>query len=177
MRQGSHSKRHRGRSNGRRSHGLASSYESNGPDVKIKGSAAQLQERYENLAREAVVAGDRVAAESYLQHAEHYQRIINAHVAAQAEANANVAKQQRNRDNRDGNRPEAEASAEAPAAEASGDAVAEAPAGDGKADSKADDKSAVKPDRPARRRGRGRAAASAKSSESDDPSPPESAAV
>jgi hypothetical protein len=174
MRQGSHSKRHRGRSNGRRSHGLASSYESNGPDVKIKGSAAQLQERYENLAREAVVAGDRVAAESYLQHAEHYQRIINAHVAAQAEANANGAKQQRNRD---GNRPEAEDSAEVPAAEASGEAVAEAPAGEGKADSKADDKSAAKPERPARRRGRGRAAASAKSSEGDDPSPPESAAV
>ncbi len=175
MRQGSHSKRHRGRSNGRRSHGLASSYESNGPDVKIKGSAAQLQERYEILAREAVVAGDRVAAESYLQHAEHYQRIINAHVAAQAEANANKARGRDN--NRDGNRPETEGAAEAPAAEASGEAVAEAPANEGKADDKGEGKSEAKGERGGRRRGRGRAAASAKPSEGEDPSPPESAAV
>ncbi len=173
MRQGSHSKRHRGRSNGRRSHGLASSYESNGPDVKIKGSAAQLQERYENLAREAVVAGDRVAAESYLQHAEHYQRIINAHVAAQAEANGAKQQQQRGRDNRDGNRPEAEASAETPTTEASGEAAAEATPSDGKAD----DKGEAKPERSGRRRGRGRAASNAKPRDNEDPNPPESAAV
>jgi hypothetical protein len=83
MKQGSNQKRHRGRSNGRRpQHGLSSNYESNGPDVRIKGSASQVQDRYQALARDAVSSGDRVAAENYYQHAEHYQRIINAHLAA-----------------------------------------------------------------------------------------------
>lgn len=88
MKQGPNHKRHRGRSNGRRhQHGLSSNYESNGPEVKIKGSASQVQDRYQALARDAVASGDRIAAENYLQHAEHYQRIINAHLA-QAAANA-----------------------------------------------------------------------------------------
>ena len=88
MKQGPNQKRHRGRSNGRRhQHGLSSNYESNGPEVKIKGSASQVQDRYQALARDAVASGDRIAAENYLQHAEHYQRIINAHLA-QAAANA-----------------------------------------------------------------------------------------
>jgi hypothetical protein len=170
MRQGSHPKRHRGRSNGRRSHGLASSYESNGPDVKIKGSATHLQERYEVLAREAVVSGDRVAAEGYLQHAEHYQRIINAQVAAQAEANA--AKARGRDDHRDGNRTETEVPAEAPLAEtASDEAVVSASARDDKSNATSE----AKPERSGRRRGRG--AASAQPRDDGDSSPPESAAV
>lgn len=85
MKQGPNQKRHRGRSNSRRhQHGLSSNYESNGPDVRIKGSASQVQDRYQALARDAVASGDRVAAENYLQHAEHYQRIINAHLASAA---------------------------------------------------------------------------------------------
>ncbi len=88
MKQGPNQKRHRGRSNGRRhQHGLSSNYESNGPEVKIKGSASQVQDRYQALARDAIASGDRIAAENYLQHAEHYQRIINAHLATMA-ANA-----------------------------------------------------------------------------------------
>lgn len=92
MKQGPNPKRHRGgRSNGRRhQHGLSSNYESNGPDVKIKGSASQVQDRYQALARDALASGDRIAAESYMQHAEHYQRIINAHLA-NAAANAQNA--------------------------------------------------------------------------------------
>ena len=91
MKQGPNQKRHRGRSNGRRhQHGLSSNYESNGPEVKIKGSASQVQDRYQALARDAVASGDRIAAENYLQHAEHYQRIINAHLATNAANAANA---------------------------------------------------------------------------------------
>jgi hypothetical protein len=57
---------------------LARSYESNGPDVKIRGTAAHIAEKYMSLARDSLSSGDIVAAESYLQHAEHYNRIIMA---------------------------------------------------------------------------------------------------
>jgi hypothetical protein len=57
---------------------LARNYESNGPDVKIRGTAAHIAEKYMSLARDALASGDMVTAESYLQHAEHYNRIIMA---------------------------------------------------------------------------------------------------
>jgi hypothetical protein len=57
---------------------LARNYESNGPDVKIRGTAAHIAEKYMSLARDAIASGDMVTAESYLQHAEHYNRIIMA---------------------------------------------------------------------------------------------------
>ena len=53
-------------------------FDSNGPDVRIRGNAFQVYEKYQQLARDASSSGDRVAAENYLQHAEHYFRIINA---------------------------------------------------------------------------------------------------
>jgi hypothetical protein len=53
-------------------------FDSNGPNVKIRGNAYQVFERYVALAREAVSSGDRVAAENYYQHAEHYFRVMNA---------------------------------------------------------------------------------------------------
>ncbi|WP_052025949.1 DUF4167 domain-containing protein [Phyllobacterium sp. YR531] len=62
---------------------LSRNYESNGPDVKIRGNAQHVAEKYTTLARDAQSAGDRVMAENYLQHAEHYNRII---LAAQAAA-------------------------------------------------------------------------------------------
>ena len=61
---------------------LTRNYESNGPDVKMRGSAQQIAEKYATLARDAMSSGDRVMAENYLQHAEHYNRII---AAAQAQ--------------------------------------------------------------------------------------------
>ena len=70
-------KRSRGR--GRRpqqSHNRA--FDSTGPDVKIRGTAAHVYEKYLQLARDAGSAGDRVMAENYLQHAEHYYRILMA---------------------------------------------------------------------------------------------------
>ncbi|GEM_PF-2819886 len=52
--------------------------DSNGPDIRIRGNAAQIYERYLALAREAAISDDRIAAENYYQHAEHYFRINNA---------------------------------------------------------------------------------------------------
>ncbi|HJQ60477.1 MAG TPA: DUF4167 domain-containing protein [Vineibacter sp.] len=54
------------------------SYDSNGPDVRVRGTAHQIFEKYQALAREAATSGDRVMAEAYYQHAEHYYRIIQA---------------------------------------------------------------------------------------------------
>lgn len=53
-------------------------FESSGPSVKIRGNAYQVFERYVALAREAATSGDRIAAENYYQHAEHYFRVMNA---------------------------------------------------------------------------------------------------
>src|ERR1700761_1841232 len=54
-------------------------FESNGPDgVKIRGAAQHVYERYHQLARDAFASGDRVLAENYLQHAEHYFRVLRA---------------------------------------------------------------------------------------------------
>jgi hypothetical protein len=53
-------------------------FDSNGPDVRLRGTAQQLFEKYLQLGRDATSAGDRVMAESYFQHAEHYFRILNA---------------------------------------------------------------------------------------------------
>lgn len=57
---------------------LQRSYESNGPDVKVRGTAQNVAEKYLQLARDAQSSGDPVAAESYFQHAEHYYRILLA---------------------------------------------------------------------------------------------------
>jgi hypothetical protein len=57
---------------------LTRSFESNGPDVKIRGTAMHIAEKYVQLARDAQVSGDIVMAENYFQHAEHYFRMIAA---------------------------------------------------------------------------------------------------
>jgi len=70
-------KRMRGRN--RKSHNpLTRVYESNGPDVKIRGTASHIAEKYMQLARDAQASGDPVGAENYFQHAEHYLRVIAA---------------------------------------------------------------------------------------------------
>jgi hypothetical protein len=58
-------------------------FDSNGPDMRIRGTAQQLFEKYLQLGRDATSSGDRVTAESYFQHAEHYFRILNAMAQAQ----------------------------------------------------------------------------------------------
>jgi Domain of unknown function (DUF4167) len=78
-------KRMRGRPNNNRRgpNPLTRSYESNGPDVKIRGNAHHVAEKYLQLARDAHTSSDPVAAENYLQHAEHYFRLIASAQAAQ----------------------------------------------------------------------------------------------
>jgi hypothetical protein len=80
MRPGQNNKRMRGRPNNNRKgpNPLTRSYESSGPDVKIRGTAHHVGEKYLQLARDAQTSGDPVMAESYLQHAEHYFRLIAA---------------------------------------------------------------------------------------------------
>ena len=82
MRNGQNKQRMRNRNNNnqnRRSQNpLTRVYESNGPDIKIRGSASHIAEKYVQLARDARSSGDPVAAENYYQHAEHYFRLIAA---------------------------------------------------------------------------------------------------
>ena len=68
-------------------------FESNGPDIKIRGTASHVAEKYVQLARDARSSGDPVAAENYYQHAEHYFRLI---AAAQEQFRQNQPQQFRN---------------------------------------------------------------------------------
>src|SRR5574343_976740 len=75
-------KRQRGRNRGgggKPQQNANRAFESNGPDgVKVRGNAQHVFEKYQQLARDAASAGDRVLAENYLQHAEHYFRLVRA---------------------------------------------------------------------------------------------------
>jgi hypothetical protein len=71
--------RNRGGGGGKPQHNANRAFESNGPDgVKIRGAAQHVFEKYQQLARDALTAGDRVLAEGYQQHAEHYFRVLRA---------------------------------------------------------------------------------------------------
>lgn len=77
MRHGSSNRRQRNRNNNRRGNQQRTQvFDSNGPDVRIRGTAHQVAEKYLALAKDANSAGDRIMAENYYQHAEHYIRII-----------------------------------------------------------------------------------------------------
>src|SRR5258706_70068 len=86
MRNGqNNNKRMRNRNNNNRNDGnrrgqnpMTRVFESNGPDIKIRGTASHVAEKYVQLARDARSSGDPVAAENYYQHAEHYFRLIAA---------------------------------------------------------------------------------------------------
>ena len=87
MRQPQNAKRGRGRGrrgNGNNHHNYVpnrnTSYESNGPDVKLRGNAHQLHEKYMALAHDAASAGERISAEAYTQFADHYFRLHQAAV-------------------------------------------------------------------------------------------------
>jgi hypothetical protein len=104
MRPGQQNKRGRGRNNNNNNNNnsnnnhrkggnpLTRTYDSSGPDVKIRGTAQHIAEKYAALARDAQSAGDRVIAENYLQHAEHYNRII---AAAQAQMQERAPREDR----------------------------------------------------------------------------------
>lgn len=95
MRQGPNTRRSRGRGNSGRRNNVPlrhQTFDSNGPDVRIRGNAHQIYEKYLALARDASSSGDRIQAENYYQHAEHYFRIVNA---IQEQENARRQTQQR----------------------------------------------------------------------------------
>jgi hypothetical protein len=111
MRNGQNNKRMRNRNNNnsnnnnnnnrRGQNPMTRVFESNGPDIKIRGTASHVAEKYVQLARDARSSGDPVAAENYYQHAEHYFRLI---AAAQEQFRQNQPQQQP--------RPDAEATSE-----------------------------------------------------------------
>jgi len=87
MRNGQNNKRMRNRNNNNNNNNnnnrrgqnpMNRVFESNGPDIKIRGTASHVAEKYVQLARDARSSGDPVAAENYYQHAEHYFRLIAA---------------------------------------------------------------------------------------------------
>ncbi len=103
----SNGRRPRGRPN-RKQHGGQSrpnNFDSSGPEGRVRGNAHQVYERYLAMARDAVSAGDRVAAETYYQHAEHYFRVLNSSTDPQPNGQA---RQDRRGDDgrRDDNRPD-----------------------------------------------------------------------
>ncbi len=99
MKPGPNPRRTRSRNGKRFQNSRNQTFESNGPDVKIRGTAQQVLEKYLSLAQDASSSGDRVNAEAYLQHAEHYYRLI--HIEGEANAFVN-----RNRDERPMRTPE-----------------------------------------------------------------------
>lgn len=103
MRSGQQNKRGRGRNNNNNNNNgrkngnpLSRSYDSTGPDVKIRGTAQHIADKYGTMARDALSSGDTVMAENYLQHAEHYNRII-----ASAQAQMQERYQRDERENAD----------------------------------------------------------------------------
>ena len=85
----------RGSSQGGGGGGRPNSYDSNGPDVKIRGNPSQIFEKYQSLAHDANTSGDRVRAENYLQHAEHYYRIFSEMNAQRQQQQQQQQQQQR----------------------------------------------------------------------------------
>ena len=139
--------------------------DSSGPDVKIRGSASHIFEKYQALARDANSSGDRIGAENLLQHAEHYFRVMRA---AQANNAANAAAQANNANaNGEATRDAEAANSQSANGEVEGDAKASA---NGEATQEA------APKTPRRRKGRRPAAASGKGRKSSDSDKGESSA-
>ena len=97
--------RSRNRNRGRKSTNPNSrNFESNGPDVKIRGNASHIAEKYSVLARDALTSGDTVMAENYFQHAEHYFRIVAIAQQNAPQNTQNTQNSQQNRHSNDDNR-------------------------------------------------------------------------
>ncbi len=89
MKYNNNNRRSRGRNNNnhnRKGPSRSQVFDSNGPEVRIRGTAQQVTEKYATLGKDAQSSGDWVLAQNYLQHAEHYQRIVNGYMEADAKA-------------------------------------------------------------------------------------------
>lgn len=71
-------------------------FDSNGPEGKVRGTPQQIIDKYSQLARDAALGNDRVAAENFQQHAEHYLRML-----AEAQREQDQRREQQERENRD----------------------------------------------------------------------------
>jgi hypothetical protein len=80
-------------------------YDSNGPDIRVRGNAHQVLEKYLAMARDASSQGDRIAAENYYQHAEHYFRTINSQNQAQQNQQGRFNNNGQNNNNNGQQRP------------------------------------------------------------------------
>lgn len=96
MKPGSNPRRLRNRGNGKRPPGRGNqTFESAGPEGKIRGTAQQVLDRYLVLGRDAALSGDIITAESFFQHAEHYYRVLNAYEDGEARRSAEWNRQPR----------------------------------------------------------------------------------
>ena len=116
MRQGSNVRRGRGRPNRKQHVPLKSqTFDSAGPDVRVRGNAHQVFERYISMARDATASGDRISAENFYQHAEHYYRIMSETTDPQSNGQGGHHRQRGNGRSQGDNRNQAQ-NGEAPAA-------------------------------------------------------------
>ncbi|MBL1240444.1 MAG: DUF4167 domain-containing protein, partial [OCS116 cluster bacterium] len=96
---------------------LTRNFDSNGPDVKIRGNAQTIADKYTSLAHDAISSGSRIMAENYFQHAEHYKRIVSIaqeqvaeqKAAHQAKMDAQQAEQEARRAEQEARRAEQQA--------------------------------------------------------------------
>ncbi|MEM9840666.1 MAG: DUF4167 domain-containing protein [Pseudomonadota bacterium] len=138
----------RGRNNNRRRQGGNNnpnrSMDSQGPEVKIRGTATQIYDKYQALARDAASSGDRIRAESLMQHAEHYYRLMKSMQPAEkpAEPKKDEASE--------------EAENTAPAAKSEEPAAEAAPKKEAEGEASSDDAAAAEEQKPRRRRRRRR---------------------
>jgi hypothetical protein len=131
MRQAQNVKRGRGRGRrGNNGHNHVpnrnTSYESHGPDVKLRGNAQQLHEKYMALAHDAATAGERITAEAYTQFADHYFRLHQAAVGvAETKRLQDQANNAADHDKDDADKPAADESDEVNAEGSAAEAVAD----------------------------------------------------
>lgn len=168
-------RRARGRGGRKSGNSRNQTYDSNGPGARVRGNPSQIYEKYQQLARDAASAGDRVGAENYLQHAEHYYRLMAAAAAKNEQRNASEegTRDEGSRDaNRESNRDSGDGHGSFVENLQTEDSTSE---GDGADDSTQDEKVAKSDDSGSRpngrkrrsRRGNGRAAAGDSNADAD----------
>lgn len=98
--------RSRNKSNRQRSLGniVNRVFDSSGPEGKVRGTPQQIIDKYLTLARDAQLSNDRVAEQSFLQHAEHYTRMLSEAQREMAERQAQHQQNQQNQQNNHQNR-------------------------------------------------------------------------
>lgn len=128
MRSSKSRSRNKNRNNSRPSGNIVNRvFDSTGPESKVRGTPQQIIDKYNQLARDAQLSGDRVATENYQQHAEHYLRMLSE---AQREQDAKREQQeqqnrerQAERDRERAERQERESNGGAPSGDSAADVV------------------------------------------------------